>query len=383
MLPLSQALLIKEALPGKQARDLALWSTVVITGPVLGPLLGGYISYWYHWSWIFYINIPIGVACLAILWFLLRRRESEIEKTPLDLWGILLVSVAVTCFQIFLDKGQDWDWWNSIAIRAAFIACVVSAVFFIIREQTTKHPFFQLRLFRIFTFSLAIVLLVVSYAIYFGSIVIVPHWLQEHMGYDAIQAGIAVAPLGFGPILFSLIAPKIIEKVGNTLTLALSFAAFAVSAFYTTSFTTSVDIHHIGFSRFLMGLGFICWITPLIQISIIHVPKKDLSGAVSVFYFFRALSGAIGGSFFTTLWQRRTIFHHERLASTLTPFNPLGTEAESLPLLNQAVDVQAAMLSINDAFHLMGWLYVVSMALLIGYYAVFRYRKRVAAQRAG
>ena len=201
MLPLSQAILIKEAKPEHRARDLSLWSTTVITGPVLGPLLGGYIAYWYNWSWIFYINIPIGIACFIVLWWLLRNRETEIETIHSDIPGIFLLSVAVTCFQIFLDKGQQWDWWNSNAICAAFITCIVTTVFFIIRELGTPYPFFQIRLLKIFSFSFAILLLFVTYGIYFGSIVIVPLWLQEFMGYDAIKAGIAVAPLGIGPIL--------------------------------------------------------------------------------------------------------------------------------------------------------------------------------------
>ncbi|HSX37392.1 MAG TPA: DHA2 family efflux MFS transporter permease subunit [Chlamydiales bacterium] len=371
MLPLSQALLIKEAKPEHRARDLSIWSMTVITGPVLGPLFGGYIAYWYHWSWIFYINIPIGIGCFIVLWWLLRDRETEIETIKSDIFGIFLIVIAVTCFQIFLDKGQQWDWWNSSSIRAAFLTCIVMTVFFIIRELETPYPFFQIRLLKIFSFSFAILLLFVTYGIYFGSIVIIPLWLQEFMGYDAIKAGIAVAPLGIGPILLTLATPLLIKKIGNLLTLALSFLAFALSAFYTSSFLTSVDIEHIGFSRFLMGLGFICYITPLIQISIQHILPQDLSSAVGIFHFFRALSGAVGASVFTTMWERRSIFHHERVGSALTLFNPFTPQPQDsavLQSLNKALDQQASMLAINDIFYLMGWLYVASLAFLMGYF---------------
>jgi DHA2 family multidrug resistance protein len=378
MLPLSQSILLKEAKPEYRTRDLSIWSTTVITGPVLGPLLGGYISYWYHWSWIFYINIPIGIGCFIVLWWLLRSRETQREKVASDIPGILLLAIALTAFQIFLDKGQQWDWWNSIAIRTAFIACIIATVFFIIRELGTRSPFFQIRLLKNFSFAFGIILLVISYGIYFGSIVIVPLWLQEFMGYDAIKAGIAVAPLGIGPFFLSLATPILIKKIGNLPTLAISFFTFSISAFYTSTFLSSIDIWHVGFARFLMGLGFVCYITPLIQFSIREIQPNDLSSSVGIFHFFRALSGAVGTSVFTTLWQRRSIFHHERIGSFLTPFNPVTpriNDPVSLQILNNALDQQSSILAINDAFYLMGWLYVASLVFLLGYFCWIKWKK--------
>ena len=175
-----------------------------------------------------------------------------------------------------------------------------------------------------------------------------------------------------------MLAPILIEKIGNLFTLILSFLSFACSAFYTSRFLTSVDIEHIGFSRFLMGLGFICYITPLIQISIQNILPKDLSSSAGIFHFFRALSGAVGASVFTTLWQRRSIFHHERVGSALTPFNPFTpetTDPEMLGCLNRVLDKQASMLAINDAFYLMGWLYAICMAFVLGYIVWIKWKK--------
>ena len=371
MIPLSQAFIIQEAPPGKKTRDIAIWSTIVITGPVLGPLLGGYISYWYNWSWIFYINIPTGIACFLILWILLRKKSSHIEKEPGDFLGMILLVIVVTCLQIFLDRGQEWDWWNSHAIRACFIGFVISSVFFVIRELGISKPFFQIRLLKRFSFSFANVLLFISYGIYFGSVVLIPLWLQEFMGYDAIRAGIAVCTLGIAPVLFSWIVPKVIQKVGNLVTEIISYLFFGISAVYVAfAFTTDIDLGHIGFSRFLMGCGFIFYITPLIQISIADIAPQELASATGIFHFFRALSGGVGASLFTTLWQRRTIFHHERIGSTVTAFNPMTPESSdlsSLQMLNDSLDQQASVLALNDAFYFMGWLYVIAIGALALY----------------
>lgn len=381
MIPLSQAFIIQEAPPEKKTKDIAVWSAVVIAGPVLGPLLGGYISYWYHWSWIFYINVPTGIACLLVLFLLLRKKESKIEKEKGDFFGMILLATAVMCFQIFLDRGQIWDWWNSDRIRACFVGFVICGVFFVLRELGAEKPFFQIRLLKKFSFTFATVLLFVSYAIYFGSIVLIPLWLQEFMGYDAISAGIAVCPLGIVPICFTWIAPKVIDRTGNLIAAIIGFSCFAFSAFYVAYlFTTQVDIWYVGFSRFLMGFGFILYVTPLIQISIKDIEAKDIASASGIFHFFRALSGAVGASIFTTLWQRRAILHHERVGSFITPFHPFIPEPQdpaSLQLLNDALDQQAAMLALNDAFYLMGWLYLISIIALIMYRLFVKRMKKV------
>ena len=187
------------------------------------------------------------------------------------------------------------------------------------------------------------------------------------MGYNAIWAGIAVSALGIGPVLFSMLTPKIIKVFGNLMTLMIAFIIFTFSCFYTAYFTTAVDLFHIAFARFFFGFAFIFYITPLFSMNVQDIPHPSLPHATGIFHFIRAMVGGIGTSVFTTLWIRRTIFHHERIGSQLTPFNPItpqATDPQSLALLNEALDKQAAMLAINDAFYFMGWCYLALVLLL-------------------
>ena len=203
IIPLSQSLILQVGTAESRSRDLAIWSTIVIVAPVLGPIMGGYISYWYSWPWIFYINIPLGIFAATTVWLMMREKETPTEKTPTDIPGMLLLLLGVGSLQIFLDKGQQWDWFNSLAIRYLTVGAVLGFAYLIIRELWTKNPFLNLRLFRLPTFAISILCLMISYSIYFGTIVIVPLWLQESMGYDAIKAGLAVSALGIGPIFLS------------------------------------------------------------------------------------------------------------------------------------------------------------------------------------
>lgn len=372
VIPLSQSLLLREGTEKSRPRDIAIFSTVVITAPVFGPILGGYISDWYVWSWIFYINIPVGLYCALTIWAIMHKRETPTEKAPSDIIGIVLLVFWVSCLQILLDKGEDWDWLNSNRIRLLMIGAVIGFTYFIIRELWHRAPLMQLRLFKIPSFSLSVFCLLVSYAIYFGTIVLVPLWLQEYMGYTAEWAGFAVCTIGVAPVFLTMLVPRIMQWLGYLWTLIVGFFFFGLACFLTSYFfTTNIDIVHIAWSRFIFGFGFIFYINPLISMNVQDISQDGLPSAAGIFHFVRAMIGGVGTSVFTTQWIRRTIFHHERIGGSLTPFNPFtppATNEASLAQLNASLDQQSSILALNDSFFLMGWLFVGLIVLLIGWY---------------
>jgi len=370
VIPLSQSLIIMQGSVESRSRDLSIWTTIVITAPVVGPILGGYISDWYHWSWIFFMNIPIGVFATLVVWILIGDTSSKREKAPGDFLGILLLSLGVISLQILLDKGQQWDWFRSHVIEILSAVALLSFTYLIFLELWHKTPFLELKIFRIPSFTLSILALIVSYAIYFGTIVTVPLWLQEYMGYDAEWAGFTVAFLGVAPLLVSGFIPKIIKTWGNLNALIVGFCLFALGCFYTSFFTTSVDWRHIAFSRFIFGLGLAIYFNPLLAMSVQDVPQEKLPSATSIFHFVRALVGGIGTSLFTTLWIRRSYYHHERVGEAVTLFNPITPPVHSkkgLTILNNLLDVEASLLAINDVFYLMAWLFIALIILLLIY----------------
>jgi DHA2 family multidrug resistance protein len=377
IVPLSQSLLHKYGSVETHARDLSIWATIVITAPVLGPVLGGYISDWYHWPWIFYINIPVGIFCIAAIGSIMKSRESKTERLSPDYTGLILLSIGVSCLQILLDKGQQWDWLYSKSIWILLIGTILGFTYFILWERIAKSPFIDLNLLKIPSFTLSLICLIFSYAMYFGSVVVVPLWLQEYMNYNATWAGIAVCSLGIAPLLLSLITPIIMQKLGLLKTLMVSFFFFGAGCFYSAYFTLQVDLFHLSLARFIFGFGFVCYITPLFSISTQEIPLEKLPAATGLFHFVRAMMGGIGTSVFSTLWIRRTYFHHERIGEALTIYNPIlppQTGKSSLTLLNQSLDQQAALLAINDMFFLMGWLFLALIVLLIGW-TIYRDRR--------
>ena len=376
LIPISQTLLIMSYPPEKKNRALASWSAIVIAAPILGPILGGWISYDYHWPWIFFINIPVGLLSAGLIWVFLKERETLLEKAKLDWVGLFFLAVAVCCLQIFLDKGEQFDWFRSIWMRGFAIASFIGFTLLIVWSQTHIKPLLELKLFQIKTFAISVLFIGVMYAIYFGSVVLVPLWLQTNMNYTSIWAGIAVAPIGIAPLLFSYLISHLMNRFGNLPLLFCCFLLFAFSCFYTAFFDTDVDVFTIGFSRFLLGCALVFFIAPLFALSVQDVPHEKLPSATGIFHFIRALSGGIGTSLFTTLWTRRTAYHHQTVGENLTPFAPETTqyldqlsdlglsENQGLAVLNENLNQQAAMLSINDCFYLMGWIFLSLILIL-------------------
>lgn len=377
LIPLSQSLIVSTNPPEKKNAVLAFWSMVVVAAPVIGPLLGGWISFDYSWPWIFYINIPFGILSAFLIWITLKDFETKPSYAPTDYIGFLLLAVGVTCLQILLDRGEQYDWMCSNYIVTLAIISFLCFCYLIVWEYTHSSPIINLRLFSIRSYSLSVFLMGITYAIYFGTVVLIPLWLQTYMGYNAIWAGIAVCPIGIAPLLFSLFMSKLVTRYGCLRLLAVCFILLAISCFYTAYFTVQVDIQHVLISRFLLGCGIVFFITPLFSMSVQNIPTETLPQSTGIFHFVRALSGGIGTSIFTTLWIRRSAYHHERIGSTLTPFSDNATnlfsslekqlllsKEKALGIANDMVDAQASLLALNDCFYLMGWIFLALLLLL-------------------
>jgi len=376
LIPLSQTLLVMINPPEKKNMALAFWSTIVIAAPILGPILGGWISYDYHWPWIFYINIPVGIASAGIIWFTLKKKETPLERPPLDWVSLILLAIGVSCLQFFLDKGEQYDWLRSNLMTTMIITSFISFTLLIVWSATSNNPLIPLILFKIRTYALSVTYIAVMYAIYFGSIVLIPLWLQTSMNYTSIWAGIAVAPIGIIPLVFGELSGRLMNRYGHTILLGICFVFFAISCFYTAFFDTDVDIWHIGFSRFLLGAALLFFITPLFALSVQDIPSAKLPTATGIFHFVRAMVGGVGTSVFTTMWIRRSAYHHATVGENLTIYSPqtssfldqlnaLGLHGKKgLEQLNVFLDQQADILAINDCFFLMGWIFLSLLILL-------------------
>jgi MFS transporter, DHA2 family, multidrug resistance protein len=367
LIPLSQSLLMISNPADKQGAALGFWGMIVIVAPILGPIIGGYLTEEYSWPWIFFINVPIGIFSALITWFFLKDHENKLVRNPIDWMGLFLLSVGVGSLQIMLDRGLDLDWFESNTIIALTIVSVISLTYFAVWTSFHPYPIVDFSFFKNRNFTFGTIAITLGFLVYFGSTVTVPLWLQTEQGYTAYWAGIAVAPIGIVPFLLSTTVGKNLHRFDLRIVAALSFFLFAASFYYQAGFTTQVDLRSIMLARFLQGFGVAIFFLPLVQLSLGEIPKDKYPSASGLFNFIRILVGSgFGTSLSIELWTRLAIFHHGRLSETL---NPTMLELNLPPdvmttLLDRQVEQQAYMLSSNDLSWLGAWMFACIIPLI-------------------
>jgi DHA2 family multidrug resistance protein len=238
MIPLSQSLLMMNYPPDKRTMALAIWAMTVTVGPIIGPILGGWITSNYHRSWIFLINVPDGLFAAFGTWELLSDHETPTRPVPVDLPGIALLVIWVGSLQILLDKGNELDWFGSPFIVGLAVTAVIGFVLFLIWELLDEHPIVDLALLANRNFTIGIATLSLGFALFFGMTLLLPLWLQTQMGYTSEWAGFVLAPAGVFAVLLSPVVGKTMPKVGPRLYASIGNRMIASRAFMTTHYTT-------------------------------------------------------------------------------------------------------------------------------------------------
>ncbi len=255
LIPLSQSLLLNNYPPAKRSIALALWSMTVIVAPICGPILGGYISDNYHWGWIFFINVPIGVAVVLMTLQTLRGRETRTERRRIDAVGLALLVIGIGSLQIMLDRGKELDWFSSQEIIILTVVAVVAICFLIVWELTDDNPIVDLSLFKSRNFTIGCLCISLAYMLYFGAIVLLPQLLQEVYGYTATWAGLASAPVGIIPVILSPIIGRFAHKLDMRRLVTFSFIMYAVCFYWRAyTFEPGMDFGASAWPQFIQGL---------------------------------------------------------------------------------------------------------------------------------
>ena len=346
MIPLSQTLLLSSYPRAKAGLAMAMWSMTTLVAPVMGPLLGGYITDNISWPWIFYINIPVGIASATITWALYRKRESTTRKLPIDSIGLALLVLWVGSMQLMLDKGKELDWFNSPEVVAMAVVAVVGFAFFMIWELTEEHPVVDLTLFKRRNFWAGALAMSVGYGLFFGNVVLLPLWLQQYMGYTASVAGMAVAPVGILAILLSPLVGKNVTRVDPRILATVAFSGFALVLWMRSHFTVQADFNTIMVPTILQGAAIAFFFIPLSAITLSGLTPDRIPSASGLSNFVRITAGAMGTSLVTTIWDNRATLHHAHIVEKITPTD--GTAVEGIgTLMSTGMSFEQAAAQIN------------------------------------
>ena len=385
--PISMAILMEAYPPEERGMAMAIFGMGIVLGPILGPVLGGFLTDTYSWRWIFYINLPIGLLAIYMCHSFIFDPPEMKRLGPgarIDYPGIALLCLGIGALQIVLDKGQLEDWFNSEFILVLSIISASCLVGFILWELRHERPILDLRVLKDRSFAAGNIVMFTGFFAFFGSIVLLPIFLQQLMGYTALQAGLVLGPSGMLTMLVMPIAGKLTQKVDPRKLLAIGMLANAAALYHMSGFNLYIDFYTAALSRVIQGAGMPFFFVPLSMVTMAYVKVGQMNNASAIFNLLRNLGGSFGVAFVTTLLARRTQFHQHRIIEHLTPFSPgfnmrleevkAGLAAKLGTLIDQThaasaliygqLQRQAVALAFNDAFHIQMLMFLGMILLL-------------------
>jgi MFS transporter, DHA2 family, multidrug resistance protein len=375
LVPLSQAVLLDINPREKQGQAMAIWGAGIMVGPILGPTLGGWLTFNYDWRWVFYINLPVGIlAFIGILAFVRDTRRDRGQR--FDFLGFALLTLGVGGLQIMLDRGEQNDWFGSIEIMIECALAVSGFWMFATWTRIADRPFLNPVLFKDRNFLGSCILIFIVGIILYATLALLPPMLQDLMDYPVTTAGLVMVPRGVGTMVAMLAVGRLINRIDTRLLLLFGLAVTAFSLYLMTSYSLEMDWWPIVWAGVIQGVGLGFLFVPLSTVAFATLNTAFRAEAAGIFSLVRNIGGSIGISMVETLQDRMTQTVHSSIAAQVTPFTPglhlpmvqrlwsIHTTA-GLAALNQEVTRQAAMIAYIDNFEFMMMITLSVIPLLL------------------
>lgn len=367
--PLAQTIMLDINRPSQHARAMSVYGMAVMIGPIVGPVLGGYLTENWDWRWVFFVNVPVGVVCLTALWFLLPRQRPARRK--IDLVGWALIALGIGALQLLLDRGHLIDWFNATE-SWVYVGISLSALWMLaIHIATARNPIFPLPMLRDRNFALGVVFMFVVGLVMMAVMALLPPMLQIIYGYPVVDTGLLLASRGVGVLLTMGIAGRLVGTVQPRLLLATGFGICAVSLWMMTGWALDMGASHIILAGFIQGMGLGFTFVPLNVITFSSLAPQYRTDASGLINLSRNVGSSVGIAIVTFMLAQNAQVSHADLVVHVTPFNlPMdpsqaqayGALGESvLSAMDAMVLRQALMIAYLDDFYLM---MLVSLAVI-------------------
>ena len=381
--PIAQAVLMESFPTEKRGSAMAVFGMGVVVAPIIGPTLGGWITDNYSWRWIFYINVPVGILAVLMANMFIEDPPYIRDQRPgrIDGIGFGLMAIGLGTLQLVLDKGQEEDWFHSSLITTAAIFAVVTLTLFVIWELTAKEPIVDLRILKNRNFTVGTGIMTVMGVVLYGTIALLPLFLQTMLGYPAVQSGMAVSPRGFGSIASMILVGRLIGKIDGRYLVMFGFLLLGFATYEFSIINLSVSASSIVWPNIVSGfaMGFI--FVPLTTMAMGTLANEQMGNASGVFNLMRNTGGSLGIAAMTTMLSRGSQIHQAALVGNINPYSPEvqqrvheltggfggGAEAteQAYGVIYGMVAKQAMLLSYIDNFRMLAFLCVVCVPAVL------------------
>ncbi|MFV0643864.1 MAG: DHA2 family efflux MFS transporter permease subunit [Sphingomonadaceae bacterium] len=317
IMPLSQMLLLRIFPPEKATLATVIWAMTTLVGPVAGPILGGIICDSIGWNWIFYIKVPVALLGGLTVLMLMRGQADPTERARVDIMGLVLLIVWVGALQIMLDEGRNQDWFASAEIRWLAVIAAVGFVAFLIWELHEREPIVDLRIFRYRGFTASAITYSVGFGAFFASIVILPLWLQQNLGYTATWAGYATGIMGLLAVVSAPVIGKMAENIDPRIMISVGILGLGAMTAWRLSFTSEVTFMQMAWPTLLTGPFMVMFFVPVTGLAMASVSPEEQANAAGISNFMRTVAGAFATALIQTGWNNASRTNQTELAGAM------------------------------------------------------------------
>ncbi len=383
--PLSRAILLETFPREERGKAMALWGAGIVAAPILAPALGGWLTADFNWRWVFFINLPVGIYSWSMVYAYIHDPHYLRRQGKIDGWGLGLLALGIAALQIMLDKGQEDDWFGSRFIVTLCVIAVVMLLLFVWRQLTVRHPIVHLHLLRYRSFAVGASLGAVLGFVLFGSLVLLPLFMQQLLNFSPLQAGIWTSPRGLGSMLLMPVAGYLLGRAWDSRWLLFAgFTGAGAGLLMFSHMNLNTGYMNLLWPQLVMGAALAFTFVPMSTLTVDPIPNEEMGFAVSITALLRNLGASVGISVAATLLARRAQFHQARLTPAFNPYNPVFRQQRAalaarlqssgfspfsagrhaLALLYAQIQQQASVMSYLDAFHLMAWCFFLAAPLV-------------------
>jgi MFS transporter, DHA2 family, multidrug resistance protein len=374
LVPLSQTVMLEIYPVERRGWAMSLWGMGVMIGPIMGPILGGLLTEYYSWRWIFFINLPFGIAtALGLVAFMDETEENK--GLSFDWLGFAALSIGIGALQLMLDRGEQLGWFDANEIIVTAIISAVGFYFFLAHSFTTQNPFISFGIFRDRNFAIGLAFMFVCGVLLVASMALMAPFLQGIVGYPIIDVGLLLGTRGIGMAVGMLAAGRLITRLDPRLLLGFGLACCTVSLYYTIGFSPDTSVFTIVWTSILQGLGLGALFVPLNTLALSSLPPALRTQGTAMWTLIRNLGSSIGVSVVIANLTNNTIVMHARLAESVTPFNhaladpsaamlDLNTDV-GRALMEQIMAQQAAIMAYANDFKLMMVMTLLAFPLIL------------------